>query len=292
MIGALDTAYFASVRNCIGGTTSAPRMRLRMADGHIVRSAAHWDGWMEIAGLRINASCEIFDSNGSWSVLIGKPIQQQLGAIHDYGRDVVTISVGGEPVILRNESKILNAREALGGSGTCAQPPARQAEPVLLSGSVDDSFLGKPTTVGDIHEPPMPEEPRKVSGGLNSARHPPRGESIHFFHEDNDIAKVEAVVVEDSWPFAGRRGREDDLELWMAWKIYMLSARNRAQPLWGCLRLRTPPRGEYQNHLQSRSLLTMPMYILQASLRVLLLWRSTVLMPENCAQPQRGWIHL
>jgi transposase InsO family protein len=63
-----------------------------MANGTIIPSHAVWAGTMEIAGISRQVELEIFNSQGGWDLLFGKPLLHTFNAIHDYRDDTVTIS--------------------------------------------------------------------------------------------------------------------------------------------------------------------------------------------------------
>ncbi|KAJ7018379.1 hypothetical protein C8F04DRAFT_895139, partial [Mycena alexandri] len=100
-IGVVDVKVFERVKARLG-KMSAPTKRLRMADGTLVWSLAHWDGMLEVEGVRAIGSFEVFDSKGSWDMLLGKPLQAALGVVHDMKRDVVTLEAGGRTATLEN----------------------------------------------------------------------------------------------------------------------------------------------------------------------------------------------
>ncbi|KAJ7032259.1 hypothetical protein C8F04DRAFT_959142, partial [Mycena alexandri] len=99
--GVMDEKVFERVRARLG-KTSAPTKRLRMADGTLVWSLAHWEGEVEVEGVKATGSFEVFDSGGSWDMLLGKPLQAALGVVHDVKRDVVTLEAGGSTATLKN----------------------------------------------------------------------------------------------------------------------------------------------------------------------------------------------
>ncbi|KAJ7713869.1 hypothetical protein B0H16DRAFT_1218879, partial [Mycena metata] len=100
-IGVLDSAVFERVKERLGAT-SAPTKRLRVANGTLVWSLAHWEGELEGEGVRAKGSFEVFDSGGSWDMLIGLPLQAALGVVHDTKRNEVTVDAGGKSAGLKN----------------------------------------------------------------------------------------------------------------------------------------------------------------------------------------------
>lgn len=75
---------------------------LRMANRSIVPSQGIWKGMFQWNKIKVCTSFEIFDSGSVWSMIIGKPLLEQLGAIHDYSHDTIIIPHHPTPVIIRN----------------------------------------------------------------------------------------------------------------------------------------------------------------------------------------------
>ncbi|KAJ7042153.1 hypothetical protein C8F04DRAFT_946104, partial [Mycena alexandri] len=100
-IGVLDSKVFERVRSRLG-TTSAPTKRLRVANGALVWSLAHWEGELEVEGVKARGSFEVFDGGGSWDMLLGLPLQGALGVVHDTRRNEVTVEAEGRTAKLRN----------------------------------------------------------------------------------------------------------------------------------------------------------------------------------------------
>ncbi|KAK7005526.1 hypothetical protein R3P38DRAFT_2556832, partial [Favolaschia claudopus] len=101
-VSALDRKKFEEMKHRLGTVLPGTKV-LRMADGTKVSSVAHWEGEVEVEGVRIVGRFEVFDSGGGWSFLFGKDLQAEIGAVHDMRRDVVTIEAGGRCAVLRNQ---------------------------------------------------------------------------------------------------------------------------------------------------------------------------------------------
>ncbi len=95
MISAMSMNVYNRVRDQLGGWHSSQR-HLRMADGSIVPSIARWEGIIILGSSQCHGQFEVFDSNGSWSFLFGKPLLQAFEAVHDYKTDVIKLP-GGQP---------------------------------------------------------------------------------------------------------------------------------------------------------------------------------------------------
>ncbi|KAF8521496.1 hypothetical protein JB92DRAFT_2661839, partial [Gautieria morchelliformis] len=64
---------------------------LRVADNHRIKSKGRWKGEVTVAEVPREQSFEIFESNGSFDIILGKPWLQAVEAIHEYGPDQITI---------------------------------------------------------------------------------------------------------------------------------------------------------------------------------------------------------
>ncbi|KAG2056676.1 hypothetical protein BDR06DRAFT_836047, partial [Suillus hirtellus] len=62
---------------------------LHMANGAEVPLHGIWTGTFQWDKVKARTSFEVFNSGGNWSLLIGKPLLEQLQAIHDYTNDTI-----------------------------------------------------------------------------------------------------------------------------------------------------------------------------------------------------------
>ncbi|KIM35431.1 hypothetical protein M413DRAFT_50694, partial [Hebeloma cylindrosporum] len=99
---AMSTNVFQRVKHRLGLTLPSS-IFLRMADGSIVKSLGTWEGEIEVEGVRVYGSFEIFDSRGSWDFLLGKRLLGAFKAVHDYGTDEVTVQGKGGLTVLKNQ---------------------------------------------------------------------------------------------------------------------------------------------------------------------------------------------
>ncbi|KAJ6577516.1 hypothetical protein B0H19DRAFT_931572, partial [Mycena capillaripes] len=91
-VGAMDTSWYKTRAGRLG-ELGIPRRKVRTANGTLVDTAGQWIGKAEIDGLYIDAVFDVFDSGGSWDVLVGLPVQAAFGVVHDTKADAVTIHV-------------------------------------------------------------------------------------------------------------------------------------------------------------------------------------------------------
>jgi hypothetical protein len=91
MVAAMCASFFHCVKHRLGSWKPSYR-QLRMANGVIIRSQAKWKGVIELGNIRIEGEFEVFNSDGGWDFLFGKPLLRASKAVHDYKIDVVTIT--------------------------------------------------------------------------------------------------------------------------------------------------------------------------------------------------------
>ena len=75
-----------------------------MANGAIVKSLAHWRGWIMLGMIKGEGKFEVFDSGGEWAFLFGKPLLKVFNTIHDYAQDEITVSHLGGTCTLYNQA--------------------------------------------------------------------------------------------------------------------------------------------------------------------------------------------
>lgn len=102
MVAVMCSQFFASVRHKLGLFTPSTR-QFRLANGFIVHGEAVWRGTIEIGGICIHGSFEVFNSGGSWRFLFGKPLIRPFKAVHAYEFDTVMISSGETLLVLENK---------------------------------------------------------------------------------------------------------------------------------------------------------------------------------------------
>ena len=88
-----------------------------MANGALVPSQAVWKGVMQLGGIKVEGSFEVFDSGGNWAFLLGKPVLRQFNAEQDFSMDTVTICAapGTKPITLCNEIRQPALRDEIVG---------------------------------------------------------------------------------------------------------------------------------------------------------------------------------
>lgn len=109
LANAMSVTKFNSIKHRLGRYELSSRL-LRMANGTIIRPAATWHGKMEIEGVHLHGSFEVFESRGNWEFLFGKPLLAAFHAIHDYLTDTVTIENRGLMATLKNQVNHIKGR--------------------------------------------------------------------------------------------------------------------------------------------------------------------------------------
>jgi len=103
MVSAVDLKSFQQVKHRLKPLVRSNCI-LRMADGRLVPSAGVWNGEVSVGNVSHNGTFEVFDSNGAWSVLFGKPLLKKFKAVHDYDSDIVRIpNSSGNWIELQNQ---------------------------------------------------------------------------------------------------------------------------------------------------------------------------------------------
>ena len=74
-----------------------------MADSRLVPSMGVWSGEITVSGVSKEGTFEVFDHNGAWLALFGKPLLKVFKAVHDYDLDIVKIPKGDDSVQLQNQ---------------------------------------------------------------------------------------------------------------------------------------------------------------------------------------------
>ena len=89
MINAIDTAGFQRIAHRLH-LLSPFSQKLQMPNGLVISSTGTWAGKFEWGPLTTYASFEVFPSEGSWRMLIGKPLLEQIKATHNYSTDSIS----------------------------------------------------------------------------------------------------------------------------------------------------------------------------------------------------------
>jgi hypothetical protein len=74
-----------------------------MTNRTIIPSQAVWKGTMVLGGVPFKGKFKVFDSNGGWACLFGKPLMQATCATHDFQTDVVRICSMSNTISLSNQ---------------------------------------------------------------------------------------------------------------------------------------------------------------------------------------------
>lgn len=107
---AMATEAFERVKHRLG-TVQPSSLLLRKANGTIVKLLGRWEGGIEVEGVRVQGSFEVFDSCGAWEFLLGKRLKNALKAVHDYNTDEVTIRGVGNQTTLKNQYHTVETRK-------------------------------------------------------------------------------------------------------------------------------------------------------------------------------------
>ncbi|KAG1768236.1 hypothetical protein EV702DRAFT_1203320 [Suillus placidus] len=101
MVNAIDSKMFKRASDRLRRLIPS-NCTLRMANGALVPSQGIWKGTLKWGSAFVLTSFEVFDSRGIWNMLIGKPLLEQISAVHDYALDQITLPLSSGPVIITN----------------------------------------------------------------------------------------------------------------------------------------------------------------------------------------------
>ena len=77
---------------------------LSITDNHRIPSEGTWTGVMDVAGAKMTQSFEVFDSNGTFEVILGKLWLKSVQVTHHYTTDEITMTIEGRTTMLTNET--------------------------------------------------------------------------------------------------------------------------------------------------------------------------------------------
>ena len=104
LVNAIDEAVYLTLKGRLTTLTPSGKI-LRMADGRCVPSIGVWKGRVTVKGVYREGTFEVFNSNGAWAMLLGKPLLKAFNAVHDYTEDIIRIpqAEGEEWAVLVNQ---------------------------------------------------------------------------------------------------------------------------------------------------------------------------------------------
>ncbi|KAJ6460267.1 hypothetical protein C8R45DRAFT_842852, partial [Mycena sanguinolenta] len=102
-----------AMRNCISlmqwkkyghclGQAAPSKTRLGVASGGKIWPYGRWWGEVSVGGVSAAAWFEIFECNGAFDALLGKPWLHSVRASHNYETDEIHICARGHETVLRN----------------------------------------------------------------------------------------------------------------------------------------------------------------------------------------------
>ena len=208
MINAIDTAAYAHIARRLS-PLSPSSQKLRMANGSVVLLTGVWAGNLEWGPLRIQTTFEVFPSGGSWQMLIGKPLLEQVKATHDYSTDTITVPTNTSHChihnfIPRHTLPTPSLPTAVPGIPTCTLSPAPSPihdEHTSVQHVVTDNPQVSPPasrdTMGDVLLPTPPAAHDEIFTRLTEKGpfYPPRVNTILDTVQIGAISPDESIKV-------------------------------------------------------------------------------------------------
>ena len=104
LVNAIDETIYLTLKGRLTALTPSSKI-LRVADGRRVPSIGVWKGRVTVEGVHREGTFEVFNSNGAWAMLFGKPLLKAFNAVHDYTEDIIRIpqAEGEEWAVLANQ---------------------------------------------------------------------------------------------------------------------------------------------------------------------------------------------
>src|SRR6266481_3122557 len=146
-------------------------MILSITDNHKIASEGRWTGIVEVADAQVTQSFKVFDSNGAFEVILGKPWLRSVQAVHCYKTDEITITTKGKMAILTNEPAgqpevQLDQRQQI--VLTTPEEDIGPAEPAAQTGKIREKWRTRaakdkgtgPAPPEAARRPPAKDEPR------------------------------------------------------------------------------------------------------------------------------------
>jgi hypothetical protein len=172
MVDAIDLKEFGKVKHRLAALKQSNRV-LRMADGRLVPSTGVWNGVLKVANVPKEGTFEVFDSNGVWSVLFGKPSLKRFKAIHDYDVDTVTIRDGNNRIKIKNQHRQgdrmtwwqlthqgPNTKQRINFKGDYSTSPSRQVfqRTINSSNKLNENVMARNAKQGEHQDGPADQE--------------------------------------------------------------------------------------------------------------------------------------
>jgi hypothetical protein len=102
MISAMCITIYEKVKHRLQGWCPSQHV-LHMMNGTLVKSQAMWVGMIDLNGVRVQGTLEVFNSGGGWSFLFGKLMLRAFRVTHDYEKDTIQVRDNKKTMELEND---------------------------------------------------------------------------------------------------------------------------------------------------------------------------------------------
>src|SRR6266481_3985763 len=82
---------------------SPSKVTLSVADNRHIPSEGRWTGIVDVAGTKTTQSFEVFNSHGTFQIILGKPWLNYIQAVHRYDTDQITFWAQGLETTISND---------------------------------------------------------------------------------------------------------------------------------------------------------------------------------------------
>ncbi|KAJ6620066.1 hypothetical protein B0H10DRAFT_1665769, partial [Mycena sp. CBHHK59/15] len=101
MHNCISLARWKAYGHCLSPLVPSTRA-LGVANGETFWPDGRWYGVVAVGGVQAAGWFEVFQSNGAFDLILGKPWLHSIRAIHDYETDEIRIKGAGQETVLQN----------------------------------------------------------------------------------------------------------------------------------------------------------------------------------------------
>lgn len=173
MANILDRRLFNTLAPAMGALATSSRT-LVVASGERIRSEGRWSGWISMSGERAEVDLEVFDSKGTFGILLGKPFLARIGAIQDYARDALRVGDRSVERVAQGEATRGNSHAV---HLTHDEGEVRRLEAIIAGSREPSSEVGEDTLSSETEDSEAGSESSTSDGGLSASESAESGEA-------------------------------------------------------------------------------------------------------------------
>lgn len=169
MVNVIDTTAWGRWGKKLTRLTSSP-LTLHMANNKRISSRGRWTGMVTVEGRTVEQHFEVYETNGSFEILLGKPWLIATNANHTYQDDMITLNLDGTTTSITNKAIVCGSEETV--NGKAKQSGMDQGERTEVKSGEDAERVDIRATLPQHPAPPSerttdPFNPERVAKILN-----------------------------------------------------------------------------------------------------------------------------